>query len=302
MSKIELRLSDIEPPNPEPPRTIYRDIESLPDPMLLGLTIRAYNYDDVALYFQITGSHPDYTFNTVNLGRVGSGANIKRNLDEFASRARPAVETEEVITLILRAYTDSGYTDLKHTYQRSVTVVIINSADGSWTIDEHDDFDDGTVQGWAVACEYNCASGYPTLTVVTDYVLSPPNSLRAANCSLSLTYAMGFRVYKSFTTPDRNTVYAILNIRLGRTATTTYINAVRTTRNTTVLVQIGNKWVSWTTRRSADYAPLNKWMRIVVPLPRNATVEISVRTQWTQDAIPQEGRLWLDDFKIISRD
>ena len=70
---IELRLSDVDPPAPEPKRTIYRDIVNLPDPAKFGLTIRYFNYDDVGLYFQITGSATGYTFGTVNLGLLASG-------------------------------------------------------------------------------------------------------------------------------------------------------------------------------------------------------------------------------------
>ncbi|MCL6579207.1 MAG: hypothetical protein K6T73_07455, partial [Candidatus Bathyarchaeota archaeon] len=86
---IELRLSDVDPPAPEPKRTIYRDIANLPDPVKLGLTIRYFNHDDVGLYFQITGSGTGYTFGTVNLGLLASGKNAYINLDEFASRAKP---------------------------------------------------------------------------------------------------------------------------------------------------------------------------------------------------------------------
>jgi len=303
MSKIELRLTDIPPPEPEPTRTIYRDIVNLPDPMLLGLTIRAFNYDDVGLYFQITGSHPEYTFQTVNLGYIGSGANIYRNLDEFASRAKPAVETVEAITLILKAYEDSGYTQLKHTFERSVMVVIINSADGSWTQDVLNDFDDGTTQGWNVTHEagtYIC-TGYPTVEVATDYVLSAPYSLKMTQCRYDYPGPCRARIHKSFTTPDKDTIYAIMDIRVtDRQRGTRYHKYVEIRRDTTVLVFLGRPLDS----AAANYIPKDKWMRIIVPLPKNTTLEIQIAHQLYTDpeyGYVTHGLLYLDDFRIISR-
>jgi len=298
MSKIELRLSDIPPPEPEPTRTIYRDIVNLPDPMLLGLTIRAFNYDDVDLYFQITGSHPDYTFQTVNLGLVGSGANIYRNLDEFASRPRPAVETVEAITLVLKAYEDSGYTQLKHTYERSVMVVIIHSGDGSWTTDVLNSFDDGTVQGWAVANEKNNVTDYPKIAAVTDFVLSPPYSCKMTQRG-GAQVQIRARLYKSFTTPDKNYVYAIIDLRF-RDQADNYTKFIRTQRNTTVLVFLGRPYDS----AAEAYITEDKWMRIVIPLPRNTTLEIRIVHSYHQSVIGlgNENYLWIDDFKIISKD
>jgi hypothetical protein len=219
MSKIELRLSNVDPPATEPKRTIYRDIVNLPDPVKLGITIRYFNHDDVDLYFQITGSATGYTFGTVNLGLLASGANAYQNLDEFASRAKPSAsdlpngEKEENITLILKAYTDSGYTNLKWTYERIVTVHWINSADPAFTVDVLNNFDDGTVQGWAVTDETGNQAGYPTISVVSDYVLSSPYSVKMKQKPVSGTVQVRARLYKSFTTPNKDTVFAVLDLR-----------------------------------------------------------------------------------------
>jgi len=312
MSMIELRLSDVDPPLPDPPRTIYRDVVNLPDPVLLGITVRYFNYDDVDLYFQITGSAPGYTFGTVNLGLLASGANAYINLDNFASRAKPSAgdftngEFEENITLILKAYTDAGYTNLKWTHERTVTVHWIKSDDPAWTQDVLNDFDDGSVQGWSAANEAGNQAGYPTCGVATDYVLSAPYSLKVCSRLNASSGELRSRVYKSFTTPDKNKVFAIANVRLQKTHDDgvtygSWWKYLREQRNGTVLVHIGKPY---NVNKTND-APVNKWFRIVVPLPKNTTLEIRfvldirVYLALTMD---YDICFWLDDFKIISKD
>jgi len=301
MSMIELRLSDVDPPLPDPPRTIYRDVLNLPDPVQLGITVRYFNYDDVGLYFQITGSAPGYTFGTVNLGLLASGANAYINLDNFASRAKPSAgdftngEFEENITLTLKAYTDSGYTNLKWTHQRTVTVHWIKSDDPAWTQDVLNDFDDATVQGWAGYTTY----GSYTLDVATDYVLSAPYSLKLV--SQTGFYADYCEIYKDFATPDKNSVFAIFNVRVSheKLPTDGVIQQFNIRQNTTVLVFLGRPVQS--SRAGGDFLPRDKWLRIVVPLPRNTSLTLRVRIYSASIGTSYDTYLWLDDFKIISK-
>lgn len=305
---VELRLTDVEPPLPDPKRTIYRDIVNLPDSVKLGLTIRYFNHDDVGLYMQITGSCAGYTFGTENLGLLASGANAYKNLDEFASRAKPSVgdlpdgEMEENVTLILRGYTDAGYSDLKWTFERVVTVHWINSANAAFTVDELDNFDDGTVQGWAAKKILESLAFVLTSAVAIDYVLSA-------------TYS--FKVTADWTAFDPLPSVAPKNTRIRR--------------DSTHLVFIGRPYDA----NSTTYPPEDRWLRNVVPLPKNTALEIQVflavacettGPAWNQNSfcayksfttankntvfaiidlrINSTGKyayLWLDDFKIISK-
>ena len=301
---IELRLSDVDPPAPDPPRTIYRDVLDLPDPVLLGITIRYFNYDGVGLYFQITASGTGYTFGTVNLGLLGAGANRYENLDDFGSRAKPVVgdftlgEFEESVTLILRAYTDAGYTDLKWTHERTVTVYWIKSDDAAWTLDEDDDFDDGTVMGWAVANETGNDGGYPTIAVATDFVLSAPYSCKITQKASAEGVEFRARLYKSFTTADRPKVFAIINLRSAVNSAFVRIKNVQVQRDGTVLVFLGRPYDG----ENEDYLVMDKWMRIVVLLPRNTTLDVRlVQSFHARSFGAYLGYLWLDDFKIISK-
>lgn len=293
---IELRLSDVDPPAPEPKRTIYRDIVNLPNPVLLGITIRYFNYDDVGLYFQITGSAAGYTFGTVNLGLLASGANAYINLDQFASRAKPAGETTENITLTLRAYTDAGYSVLKWTYDRVVSVVFINSADPSYTVDVLNNFDDGTVQGWVFTNEAGGAN--PTLAVAVDYTLSPPYSLKLSRTDLVTGNDARDRISKSFTTANRNYVYAIADIRVANSgAANVWPKNVKIGQGAVVLIFLGKPYDTVGT----IYIVLNKWMRVVVPLPKDTAVDFRIILESYITNAPRTHYLWLDDFKVISK-
>ena len=291
---IELQVGD-------PPRTIYEDIVNLPDPVKLGITIRAFNYDDVGLYFQVTAQCSGWTFETENLGLVGSGADIYRNLDEFGSRAKPTSETEQIIKLILKAYTDAGYSNLKWTYERNITIVFIKSDDPSYTVDELDNFDDGTVQGWGAVTE---SARNVVREVVTDYVLSASYSLQMRQWgTIAETYEERARLYKSFITPDKSVVYAIIDVRTGHEADSggAWIRNkyIEVRRDGTVLVHVGKLF---NTVQADDFPP-DKWIRIVVPLPPNTTIEVQVAHSVCAHvtATNLSAYLWMDDFKIISK-
>lgn len=302
---IDLRLSNVDPSLPEPHRTIYRDINSLPTPALLGITIRAFNYDNVGLYMQITGSGAGYTFGTTNLGLLASGANLYKNLDQFASRTTPtaaqlpAGELQETILLTLNAYTDSGYTSLKWTFTRTVTVYWINSSDPAFTVNNLDNFDDATVDGWAVANETypSGGSGLTTVAIATDYVLSPLYSCKmtAALATFTVQGEYRNRIYKSFTTPNKSKVFAIIDMRV--TQTVGYAKYVEVQINHIAQSHIGNIYDGG----FQDNFTYNKWMRIVIPLTVNTTLEIECVLDCVAAAAPQTAIIWLDDFKIISK-
>jgi len=288
---------------PVKPHSIYSDLVNLPDPLKLGLTVRIFNYDAVTLYMRVDGYATGWTFTTNDLGAVASGGNIYRNLDEFGTRAKPAAETTETITVRLRAYTDAGYTDLKWTYERVITVVMIKSDDGSWTQDVINNFDDGTVQGWAATYGGVDAGLWNQLVVATDYVLSPPYSLRGGLRHTTHACEAWQRLYKSFATPNRNKVYAIVDMRHWPYAGLAEYSKNVSLRNGTAdvtLVFLG---------RPSDtvlehYIPVNRWIRAIAPLPKNTTLEVQILRYvyiyaWGLDSWTYVN---VDDFRIISKD
>jgi len=291
MPKIDLRLSEIPPPKHEA-RTIYTDLVNLPDPARLGVTVKVFNFDDVTLWMRVDGYATGWTFNTVNLGSLAQGLNMYRNLDNLGYRAKPSSETQENVVIRLRGYADAGYTQLKWTFERLVSVWFINSAD--YTQDVLNNFDDGTVQGWATAGELNQFGGYPTLGVASDYALSPPYSLKMINRSGAAGETRA-RIYKSFATPDRAKVFAVLDWRTEEdVAYGAYPRYLKATRDTLALTFLGQYGAG------ASAIPCGKWMRLVVPLPRNITMEIRV-IEHSYTSTVKDIPLWMDDFKIISK-
>lgn len=283
---VDLRFSDVDPPDREPRRTVYADIVNLPDPVKLGLTVRVFNYDNVSLYMKVDGYNASWSFTSNELSVLGSGSNKYYNLDEFGTKTRPASETSDTITVRLRAYTDSGYTNLKWTFERSVTVFFIKSDDGSWTLDELDNFDDGTVQGWAVG---TIPDPGPSLGVANDFVLSPPWSLKANN-GRPTSFSTSLWVYKTFSTPDRAMVVGIADMRFSY--------ALGSAQKYGMNVQIDGV----TILSIASAAPWNRWMRFVFPLSPNSTPEITLRMNGSSTGHPWWLYQWLDDFQIISKD
>lgn len=308
MSEIELRLSDKDPPALDEHKTIYRDVLNLPDPVKLGLTIRYFNNSALTLYFRIEGTGTGYTFTPVNMGSLASGLNAYYNLDQFGSRAKPAAgaftqgELEEKVTLTLKAYTDAGYSVLYDTFSRDVTLNWIKSDDPAFTEDFLNNFDDGTVQGWVAMSEVGNDGGYPTLAAAADFFLSAPDSLKMTSRRDPSTGELRSRLYKSFATPNKTKVYAIVDVRWNRYSTNTNPKNLTEQIDSAVLLFIGRPYNGV----NADYYPMAKWMRFVVPLPANTTVEIRIvpdcYINYTVGIDPfQDSYFWIDDFKIISK-
>ena len=275
-----------------PSKTIYADILNMPDPMQLGICARIFNLDDIGLYMQLEGSHPNWTFTPVNLGSWASGTSKDIPRRAFGSRAKPAVETVEVIAITLNAYTDGGYSNLKWTMTRNITVFIVDSIDASWSLDEDDNFDDGTVQGWAASSSTPPVGGFG---VANDYFLSPPWSLKATEGGTYWFWDEWF--YKSFNTADKDHVLAIADVRFEQRLGLQYYFSFQILIDGVVTVYPlpTEKYWERTFR-------LGFWYRFVFPLPRNSTVEIRLKYFGNSNAHPWYLDMWLDDFRIISKD
>lgn len=290
---VDFRVGRDFPPLSAVPHTIYADVVNLPNPVTLGLTARIYNYDDVNLYMKVDGYNGAWTFATKNLGLLGSGGNFYKHMDALATRARPASETLETVTIRLRAYTDAGYTILKWTFLRTIDTWFIKSDDGSWTQDFLDNFNDGTVQGWDKVVE----AGVPSsnlLIVSTDYVLSAPYSLRHELFTAGATTFQAY-IFKNFNTPNRDKVLVIADVRgYGSNVTDFRLMSGQQYIGTTLtdLLVVGDL--------VADSVPRDRWMRMVFPITPN-TANLQVRLRYRISSSWATTRFWLDDFKIISK-
>ena len=293
VGEIDFRFSGVNPPAVEPKRSIYRDLPNLPDPVLLGLTIRYFNNDAVTLYFKVNGEGTGYTFTETTLASLLAGTDTYVNINAFASRAKPTVETDEIINVTLYAYSDAGYTALKWTFTRSIHVVFINSNDPSYTVVGEYNFDDGTVQGWAVVSvlSFNGSQG-----VATDYVLSNPYSLRGIITSSLAQTTTAWYHHLTFNTPA-GTVYAIVNVRGHANGTACYFKYLQIKNGNDILIQLGIDEASNTEILTKDI-----WMRIVLPIPASSSVDLRVQCKWRLGTTSSRTvSINIDDVRIVSK-
>lgn len=233
------------------PKTVYTDVVGMPDPMLLGVTIHYYNHSASNLYIKIFGTGPSpWSSNSVELGLLNSGEHAYENLDNFLSRTTPASETTEQVTLTLKGYSDAGYSDLVYIFARNVTIIFLKSDDGSWTLNEDDDFDDGTSMGWACKTLTGDQSQTLTCAIATDYVLSVPNSFKIESRIINVSSPWFIACYLKYWEFKEG---SNLLLHLGESET-----------------DHGGWGVN------GNGIPEERWIRIVVPLPRNTTTEIQI--------------------------
>lgn len=300
------------------PKTIYTDIVGLQDPLWLGVTIHYYNESGDPLYMKIFISHPNWASGSYELGLLPTASSAFYNWDNCSSRSKPITETTEAVTFTLKGYSDAAYTIEMASFSRDVTVVMLKSDDGSWTLDEHDNFDTPPgVQGWACKTLPGDQSMFLACDIATDFKLSSPNSYKIISQIINVSspwYKYCFLKYWEFK------------------------------EGSNLLMHLGapeSEHSGWEIR--GDKIPKQKWIRMVVPLPKDKITEIQI----IQDSMATYGiqanhrrglfcayktfttpnkdtiyaivnirgdasatgspclykhYMWLDDFKIISRD
>lgn len=261
------------------PKTIYTDIVSMPDPMLLGVTIHYYNQSDGTLYMKIYGSGTGWSSNSVQLGSLTTGTNDWYNLDNFLSRSKPASATTETITLTLKGYSDAGYTTEVYSFSRSVTVIFIKSDDGTWTTDDEDNFDDGTTMGWS-----GNALG---LGVSAAFALSPPYSLYGYSAAGGGIYADSIRILRD----------AVILIQISKPAAAgvvpvstwlRFMVPLPSSTTLTLTVEVYSQTTgTWRTFTKS------------ITTPSRTTIYAIINLRVYSDT----GRVyqWMDDFKLISK-
>lgn len=304
---IELRFSDVKPPAKEPHKTFYCDLRDVTDPVYLGLGTWIFNHDSVTLYMQVTGSGVGWTMGSTNLGSISAGGNFRKEITRFAQKAKPSGEINDTIIVTLNAYTDSGYSNLKWTFEKTVSVFFFDSTDPSWTTDELDDFDDYTRQGWL--CFHGISGAWPPGIHPCGYVVgaycrpsasvfrSAPYSLQKScnHTSASGHDKDGF--FKTFTIPDKDEIFMIADVYIVMPYSDTrgfYLSHGNT--NPPTWFENGVELNTVT-----DNTPTGKWVRLVAPLPRNVTEELRVGYRGNYGGYSNI-RFYMDDFKIISRD
>jgi len=274
-------------------KTIYIDTYGLPETITLGICFKYNNYDDEALYFRIRAESesPYWSFASPKaLGSLASGGSAYALWDSMGQRPNPNADVEETIKLILEAYRDENYTDLKWTYTRLVTVRLIYSP--NWNLIDEDTFDEGDVEGWAGAPVGAADNRFffkgPYLR--TDYVLSPPYSIyyyALWTGYIGTSYTGDAWAYKSISVPDCIEAFATINIRFCPNTDDYRLYNVR-------FLFAGIVKAYYT-----GSIPRNRWLRFTIPLDPNTSGEFQVRVRlWEYASDPV---LYIDNVRFYYR-
>lgn len=287
-------------PYGEPEFTFYRDIAGLPSETWFSLTIRYYNNDVETLYFEITGEGP-LSFQTIRLGSLTKGSVSDYTLlSNFASRAKPSAadlnngEKEETITLVLRAYRDSGYSNLKWTFKRDVKIHWINSEDPAFSTVLLDTFNDGSVSGWTYSISTRWKSG--SISVSNESFISAPYSLYgyASVYSQYGDFTADYYAKKSINTPNAEKIFATINVRAVG-----YVSGAEKSR----LYYIYVSFAGTTLTTVGPYPPEAQWLRLTVPLKPNTNGELTIQVRAFINAYGSTIylRMWFDDIIIVAK-
>jgi len=256
---------------------IYADIVEFADSSWKPY-LKITNNEQQTLYYQVkpkpaATQPPRYTINTTDLGSIANGATTEfTNWAGIACTAanKPAAADipsggvlSETCYLRVEAYTDSAYTTSFGYADFNIVFKWIDSASAGWTVVDTDDFDDGTVQGWAG----------DNAAVVSDVYRSAPYSLRTSG-----PRDTWISHYKSFTTGAVSNAFAILYYR-------------RNEEGGEIEIRIGG------VAKYKFTLPIHGvWFKIVVPIPTNATNELRIR-MWGKGVY--DVYAWLDNVKVI---
>jgi len=190
----------------------------------------------------------------------------------------------ETINLVVQAYYDSGYTNFYSQDNFTVTFNFLDLNSPVWTILYHDDFDDGTSQGWTYSQECgDCSWGSTSLKAVTTYY-------RSFQYSLELYISQGKYGWrraafkKSFDIGLANEVYLVFSVRSD---------------NWNSFDDYGIR-INGVTYFKSDVMPQpNVWYQFAIPLriAETNTVEIWVSYIGTYS----QAYAYLDDVFVISK-
>lgn len=134
----------------------YICINNLKDDSLrMYVQLKIENYENVSLYFMIsnyTVPSAGWFVGSQYLGLVAITSPIQTftysNLNRTKPGAIPEGSLHESVELVVKAYSDSGYTEFYSQDNFTANFHFIDVTSSAWTRLEYYNFDDGTSQGW----------------------------------------------------------------------------------------------------------------------------------------------------------
>jgi hypothetical protein len=172
-------------------QTIYYNIARLPTPPITsGYVLNAVNNETIGLYYQAvttvtlaSGSTASISGASQNLGSVGSGGNATFYINPlYTINTNPSTNEVETITLTIKRYTDSGYSNLYDTSSTTLSLHLYSDSFSTVSVIETDNFANNSFSGWSSNLSpttghyYDATSGY-TLWAITSFNALPFNNI-----------------------------------------------------------------------------------------------------------------------------
>ena len=266
---------------------IYIDISEEDDPVKPAITLEIYNGSDADLYIKLVPEGPEtWTFTPKELGLVPAGEKKTFYIEDWGQRPLPGEELTELITLKLEAYLDSGYSEYVGAVTKDLYVHFIDMS--GYNVIDDDDFTEDT-EGWSGG------------VLSSTHYVTPPNSLLksdtlwdATTYSACSTDAATPLVNKTFTIPDVPKAFLSLYARVEHDE----LPANAELTKAVVQVYVNDTLV-------AEVPALDRWVKIVTPIPTNMDVTVKVKgwlivhfTASTSPSVSGQGRLYVDHVRV----
>ncbi|MBW2646129.1 MAG: hypothetical protein JRE23_08125 [Deltaproteobacteria bacterium] len=219
------------------------------------------------------------------LGAISKASGRRFICTDLIQRTTPTVAASEDITLRVSRYADAAYSVWEEDRDLIITHNFIDS--NAMTSLYEDDFNDGTVQGWAGSCGTG-AGAECSLVADSTYYISSTHSLRSRVIAkwVSASYTLYVTAQKDFVIPSV-TAYAVLNVMFKRD----------TTISSMYIYEDGIPKVYM--HPSSGEIPIDSWNRFVIPLTPNGTRTIQVKTWGNNLGYNKSAYIYLDDIKIV---
>jgi len=270
---------------------IYIDISEEDDPVRPILTLEIYNGGPQDLYIKLEAEGPEeWAFTPVELGQFPAGGKRTVTVENWAQRPLPGTELTETITLHLKCYTDSGYTDYLGEVRQSLNVHFID-LEAMMVVDD-DDFTENT-EGWSVG------------SLASDHYVTPPSSLYRDGTVISSGWSVSeceyesnlLVTYKSYDIPEAGEAFVCLYVRFAHDEIWPELSLVERY----VAVEVNDKTVLFATEP-------DKWYKVVTPIPVNTTVTVRVKAYLNVHAEASftasedlDVKLWVDHVRVRYR-
>ncbi len=278
----------------------YQDIVDMPDPIVIGFGVAIFNYTTDPLWFTVEGSGGGWSWaGATQLGSIASGSNETFRVGSIATRTKPASATTDGVTLIFTAYSDAYITEIG-TYPVIVSYHWIDS--DAMTLLDLDNFDAGTLEDWT-------QSGWSSLGVATDYVLSSPNSAKAERGIAMSSGTWTGIIKKSFTVPAATVAFIIANMKFvgyvksGQTASARVeAREMRISKAGSIIARTGASPYLLEQPYNVQDKQTN-WLRMVAPIDVNETAEYRLEIVYflysSSGSRVTRLRAYYDDLKVV---